>query len=359
MLDYGEPASRPLASVWPAAALVILFLAATIAAWRVAPMLAFFATWFFVTLAPSSSILPIATEVGAERRMYLPLVGVLMILVLVAVQVLLRSDTRVRTTLARVAIGAVCLALIALTIARNREFTTTVGVWQTVVDRWPGGRAHHNLGIELVAAGRRSEGIEQYRLALPGSADAHYALAFELQADGRLDEALDHYRTFIRLKPGDVNVPRAYHQIGRALVAQGKREDALAAFRDALARDPRDQGSMAGAADTLAALDRLPEAVTAYQQYLQAYPNRPDGMMNLGLALVKLDRDAEARELFARVVQMTPDDVGAHVNLAYALANTGRYGDSVKEFRRAAELERDPAIRAEIEAAIGQLLGAH
>lgn len=359
VLDYGEPVSRPLASVWPAAALVILLMAATIAAWRVAPMLAFFATWFFITLAPSSSILPIATEVGAERRMYLPLVGVLMILVLVAVQVLMRSDARLRTTLARVGIGAVCLVLVALTIARNREFTTTVGVWQTVVDRWPGGRAHHNLGIELVASGRRSEGIEQYRLAMPASADAHYALAFELQADGRLDEALDHYRTFIRLKPGDVNVPRAYHQIGRALLAQNKREEALAAFRDALARDPRDQGSMAGVADTLSSLDRLPEAVTAYQQYLQAYPDSADGMMNLGLMLVKLDRDAEACDLFARVVQMKPDDVGAHVNLAYALANTGRYGDSVKEFRRAAELERDPAIRAEIEAAIAQLLGAH
>ena len=164
---------------------------------------------------------------------------------------------------------------------------------------------------------------------------------------------------FIRLKPEDVTVPLAYHQIGRALLAQGKSEEALAAFRESLARDPRDQGSLAGVADTLAALDRLSDAVTAYQQYLRAYPNSPVAMMNLGLTLVKLDRDAEARELFARVVQMKPDDVGAHVNLAYALANTGRYGDSVKEFRRAAELEEDPAIRAEIEAAISQLLGAH
>jgi Flp pilus assembly protein TadD len=359
VLDYGEPVSRSFASVWPPATLVVLLLAGTVAAWRTAPTLAFFATWFFVTLAPSSSILPIATEVGAERRMYLPLAGVLMVLVLAGVRVLLRSDARSRTTLAGTGIAAVCLVLAALTIARNREFTTTVGVWQTVVDRWPTGRAHHNLGIALVAAGRRSEGIEEYRRALPAAVAAHYALAFEMQSDGRLDEALEHYRTFIRLKPDDVTVPRAYHQIGRALLAQGKREDALAAFREALARDPRDQGSLAGVADTLAALDRLSDAVTAYQQYLRAYPNSPVGMMNLGLTLVKLDRDAEARELFARVVQMKPDDVGAHVNLAYALANTGRYGDSVKEFRRAAELERDPAIRADIEATIAQLLGAH
>ena len=35
-----------------------------------------FGLWFFVTLAPASSIVPVATEVGAERRMYLPLMAI-------------------------------------------------------------------------------------------------------------------------------------------------------------------------------------------------------------------------------------------------------------------------------------------
>ena len=39
------------------------------------PPLGFPGAWFFLTLAPTSSILPIATEVGAERRMYLPLIA--------------------------------------------------------------------------------------------------------------------------------------------------------------------------------------------------------------------------------------------------------------------------------------------
>jgi len=81
--------------------------------------------------------------------------------------------------------------------------------------------------------------------------------------------------------------------------------------------------------------------------------------MNLGLALVKLDRDGEARDIFAAVVQLEPGNVAAHVNLAYALANTGRYGDSVRAFRRAAEIEKDPAARAEIQAALNELLTTH
>ena len=55
---------------------ILSLLTATVVAWRKRPDVAFMGTWFFVTLAPSSSIIPIATEVGAERRMYLPLIAI-------------------------------------------------------------------------------------------------------------------------------------------------------------------------------------------------------------------------------------------------------------------------------------------
>jgi tetratricopeptide (TPR) repeat protein len=355
--DYGEPVTRTLANVWPAAAFVSLLVIGTLAAWLVSPILAFFATWFFITLAPTSSIVPIATEVGAERRMYLPLIAVVALVVVGAVHAMNRLGDRVRPVVARGALVTVCLVLIVLTLVRNAEYATTLGIWQTVVDRWPSGRGHYNYGLALKEIGRRSEAIEEYNRALPDSPGAHYALGFELQADGRYDEAIAHYREFIRIKPLDIDVPRAYHQIGRALLAQGKREDALVAFRESVARNPADQGSLAGIGDTLLALDRLPEAVTAYQNYLRRFPRSPEAMMNLGLTLVKLDRDAEARDQFAEVTRLLPDNVAAHVNLAYTLANTGNYSDSIREFRRALELEKDPAARADIEAAIRELLG--
>ena len=360
VLDYGEPTTRVLGSVVVPGLFVVALLALTVAAWWLAPLLAFCGTWFFVTLAPTSSIVPIATEVGAERRMYLPLVAVLLFLVLAVVRATQRYAPSSLARWTPYLAGVTCVALMGLTITRNAEYREPVALWRTVVDRWPdSARGHYNYGIQLVTAGQRSEGIEEYRRALRGSADAHYALGFELQKDGRYDEALEQYRAFIAQKPLDITVPLAYHQIGRTLMQQGKHADALAAFDEALARSPRDQGSLAGRADTLLALDRRTDAVTAYQRYLAAYPGQPDAMKSLGLTLVKLDRDAEARDLFAAVVQRVPDDVGARVNLAYALANTGRLADSVREFRKALELEKDPAGRADIQAALNELLGMH
>ncbi len=379
VLDYGEPVANTLAAVWPAALVVLALLTVTIAAWFVAPPLALLGTWFFLTLAPTSSILPIATEVGAERRMYLPLMALITLAVVAVMLALRRLETEpMRKTASRPAeaghyaagpqaghyvargtVAVVCVVLALLTVGRNREYSTTLGLWQTVVERWPNARAFYNLGVELQAAGLQAQAVESFQKALPGSADAHYALGFELQAQGKFDEALVQYREFLRLKPDDINAPRAWHQIGRTLLVQQKHDEAMQAFREVLSRKANDPDALAGIADTLLAQDKLTEAVGAYQAYLRVNPTSTDAMMNLGLTLVRLDRDGEARGIFADITQREPNNVQAHVNLAFAMANTNLLADSVREFRRAIELEKDPAARAEIEGFLAQLLGNH
>ena len=73
VVNYGWPRALTLTEVLPYALVVVGCLVATaLALWRW-PTLGVLGAWFFLTLAPTSSIVPIATEVGAERRMYLPL----------------------------------------------------------------------------------------------------------------------------------------------------------------------------------------------------------------------------------------------------------------------------------------------
>jgi tetratricopeptide (TPR) repeat protein len=360
ILDYGEPTLRTLGEVWPSAAVVVVLLVATLVAWFRVPAIGFLGTWFFITLAPTSSVLPIATEVGAERRMYLPLVAVLSA-VLVAVARLLQT-IRKSSTRRIVAIGiagAVCAVFFALTVVRNGEYATGLSIWQTVVDRWPTGRARYYLGLELKAAGRRDDAMAQYRLALNSSPDAHYAMGFEFAADGRHQEAVEYYRNFIRLKPLDGNVPRAYHNLGRSLMALGRQAEAATAFRETLARKAGDKDATSGLADSLFAMGRWADAASAYSDYLRIAPGDPAALFGMGLALTKLTRYQEARDAFASVVNQQPTNVAAHVNLASVLANTGQVGESVREFRRAVELEPDPEARRGLEQAIAELLNAH
>jgi tetratricopeptide (TPR) repeat protein len=359
VLDYGEPTLRTLEEVWPAAAVVLTLLVATLIAWFRVPATAFLGTWFFITLAPTSSLLPIATEVGAERRMYLPLVAVLSAILLAGARLLQTiSEPRTRRIIATSAAGVVCAVFVSLTLVRNSEYATGVSIWQTVVDRRPTGRAHYYLGRQLRDAGRRDDAIAQYRLALDTNPDAHFAMGFEFGVDGRHAEAVEYYRNFLRLKPLDVNVPRAYHNLGRSLMALGRHEEAATAFREALARKALDKEATAGLADSLFAMQRWAEAVTAYSDYLRMVPGDPSALFDMGLALARLARYEEARDAFASVVNQQPTNVAAHVNLAAALANTGQIGPSVRAYRRAVELEPNPEAKRGLEQAIAELLSA-
>jgi protein O-mannosyl-transferase len=338
VLDYGIPLAVVLRDVWLSAIVVLACLAGTVVAWFKRPTLAFLGTWFFVTLAPSSSIIPIATEVGAERRMYLPLMalvaGVVMTSAVVMTRVSARAEPRRRTQVMTVCVAALCCALMVLTLQRNREYSSATGIWQSVLDRRPTGRAHYNLAIELKEQGQRSEALRQYQLALADEPAAHYAIGFELDADGKYEDAIAHYREYIRLRPNDINVIRADVLLGRALTNTDHFQAAADAFQQALERQPSNVDARAGLADALLKDERYDAAIPAYAEYVRRQPNDARAHSGLGIALVGRERFNEAVPEFARAVDLEPGDARNHYNLGNVLASTGRLEEAVSCYQR-------------------------
>jgi hypothetical protein len=175
---------------------IVALLAVVVAVlvWR--PKIGFLGVWFFITLAPTSSFVPIATEVGAERRMYLPLAAMVVLIVMCAALLWERSRLNVRlkadatsgtaggrsvrlplddargrqpdgTSLAGFALLAVVTAALATgTVLRNGEYSSAVSLAPHGRDRWPTARAQHWLGAELMAAEAHGEGMTNLRQAL-------------------------------------------------------------------------------------------------------------------------------------------------------------------------------------------------
>ncbi|HXD24098.1 MAG TPA: hypothetical protein VN613_12130, partial [Gemmatimonadaceae bacterium] len=82
-IDYSQQLITGTRGI-PGAIVMALFGGAVIFAWRRLATLGWFAfagAWFFLLLAPSSSIVPIPGEIVAERRIYLALVSVLVLMV--------------------------------------------------------------------------------------------------------------------------------------------------------------------------------------------------------------------------------------------------------------------------------------
>ena len=148
VVNYGWPVPLTLGEVLPYALFVTALLASTAIALVRRPKWGFLGAWFFLTLAPTSSIVPIATEVGAERRMYLPLIAVV-VLAVVSASFLKRVVSPA---------GAVALAVVAALfsigiVARSREYASPLLLARTIVERYPTSVGHHVLGVELLIAG--------------------------------------------------------------------------------------------------------------------------------------------------------------------------------------------------------------
>jgi tetratricopeptide (TPR) repeat protein len=235
--DYGQPEPTSFLDVAPYAVLLALLVVSAFVVFVRRPRVGFPLMWFLIVLAPTSSVVPITSEVGAERRVYLPLAGLIALAVVGAYAVVRR---RTRAVVGTCAIGvAVGVAFAATTVARNTDYRSEVAIWASAVEARPyNPRARNNLGAALEREGRGDDALEQYRAAVElddDYASARYNVANVLRARGDLDEAVVHYRAALRSNPDNVS---AHVNLGVTFQIQRRLPDAVRHYRAALELEP-------------------------------------------------------------------------------------------------------------------------
>ena len=340
---YGWTRPLTLADVWIPAAILSSVVLASIIWFLRRPRVGFLALTVFILLAPTS-LVPIAAEVGAERRMYLPL-ACIATLVILATDALWRrfvAPAEKSSPIAKpflLAVGAVAIVLAIVTIDRNREYSSALTMARTILARWPTPMAHHLVGVELSFAGRRDEAIAELSIAAPGYAPARYYLGLELGAAGRFDEAIEALRSFIRDEPHVPVVPEAHGLIADALVRRDRAAEAIPHFRQWLDNEPANHSGWSSFGRVLFSAGRAGEAVEAFGRAVAASPGNGHYHQNLSLALLETGRVNEAETHARQAVTLLPAEPGTHDALARVLAAQGKIEDALREFRRALEID--------------------
>ena len=206
-LDYDFRISRSFFEIDTALSfvfLLILIIAAIMSykRWRVG---SFFILWFFIILAPTSSIIPVI-DVIYEHRVYLASAGIF----IAAVDAFFRFDVygfiekkfsngRAMVT-ALVAIALITLS--AATFQRNKVWGTKLSLWEDAARKSPmKSRVHNNLGNCYMLLGRHFNAIEEYRKAIAldeNNIEAYYNLAVNLDNAGLLNQAIFYYDIFYK-----------------------------------------------------------------------------------------------------------------------------------------------------------------
>ncbi len=340
VVDYGQPRDLALTDVAGLAALVVVACLGSLAALRKWPRAGFLAVSVFVLLAPTSSVVPIASEVGAERRMFLPSAAIVILIVcavhrtaawlaarLGGTTVVLPTRQNVRTlAFTGAAVASIGGSLLLGVWSRNREYRSALALAQTTVDRHPHGRAFYWLGIERLRAGERRDGFRLLRESAPEFAPARFALGTELLADGDLDGAIRQLRMFIEAMPERGEVGAARLQIAMALRARGDYESALAELRAIVARDARSTIALTMMGELLILRGRSRAAIFRLEQALAIDEDNAVLHDLLGLALADVGRLASAVSHFRRSVELDPTFRLAQAHLAAVRAQQSPAG---------------------------------
>ena len=336
--DYGRFLGGGRLEVVLGALLVVALLAATVQLLRRNRPAGFLGAWFFVILAPSSSVIPVSTEIIAEHRMYLPLAAIA-VLFATALHSVIR---RPRPFLALV--GALALALGAATALRTRVYRDAEAFWTDDVLKVPGNAgAWNNLGMILAERGDQAGAMVLYRRALalvPTFAFAHTNLGNSLAATGHAAEAASEYEAALRYRPED---PAVHMRLAYAL-ALGKRGYAAAAeYREALRLEPGSAEAWAGLGAAMVQVGNLPEAADAYAQAVRLQPEHAGTRVDYGDVLVQLGRSAEAIREYLEALRVGPGAADVHNNLGGLLAEGGDLAGARAEFEEALRLKPDYA----------------
>jgi predicted O-linked N-acetylglucosamine transferase (SPINDLY family) len=157
-----------------------------------------------------------------------------------------------------------------------------------------------------------------------------------LRAQGRLDEAMGHYRQALALRP---DFAEAHNNVGVTLQDQGKLDEAITHLRQAVALQPALAGAHSNLGRALEARGLLEDAVACYTQALALQPTLAEAHNNLGNILRALGRLAESEVHYRQALSLKPEYTKAHSNLAVTLRDQGRFQESADSYRRAMALE--------------------
>ena len=203
--------------------------------------------------------------------------------------------------------------------------------------------ALHMLGVIALQSGNYALAVDHLAVAVqsnPKNAAAHLNFGLALRAQGRLEEAMRCFKQALHLRP---SYAEALNALGLVLHAFQQYDEAVHSFDGAIKVNPHyaqafyNRGlAWHALADTERALLDLEMALELDPAYAQAWNNR-------GVLLQEQLRWEDSAKSFATAIEVSPQFGQAFYNLGNSLRAMGQYESAVEKYDAAIALQFDLA----------------
>lgn len=299
--------------------------------------------WFFLTLLPESSVIPLE-HVIFEHRLYLPMAGFGLFLTGIIYHVLKGKG-----------ITAMVLALIVitssfaiLTYRRNRIWTDEFTIWDDVIQkssRRPQGKAvpFHSRGDAYMDIGDIKRALEDYNKAIeidPGYAEAYNNRGNLYKQIGDLERAIADYNKVIAIDPRPADT---YNNRGNVYMDLGDVQKALADYNKAIDLNSSLTGVYANRARAHKMLGNNEQALADYNKAIELNPHRASVYNNRGNIYMLQGRFQQALADFDTAIKIDPHYAYAYYNRGYLHKKQGNHQQALTDFNKAVRLKPDIA----------------
>jgi len=247
--------------------------------------------WFLGTLVPMIGLVQVGQQATADRYMYLPMIGLLLMLCWGLADWAGERKARVVGLASAAALG---LAILGAITYRQ------VGFWHDSETLWT-----HAVAVTK------------------GNYVAHVNLGETFLNQERTEEAAKHFRAAVEIRPTD---PAAHLNLGTCERRQKNYAPALQEDQ-AVLRLTSDKGLRTYALVNLGSdyrhLKDYPRARESYEAALQLNPETARAFIGLGVLAEKTGGFDEAVKNYSRAVELEPSDVG-YLLLSRALQQSGQ-----------------------------------
>jgi tetratricopeptide (TPR) repeat protein len=259
--------------------------------------------WFAGTLVPMIGLVQVGDQAMANRYMYLPMLGLLIIIAMAGKELIAKLPQL--KTIAAITGATVILSLLILT--------------QMQVRHW-----------------RNSITLFEYALSVTeDNAITENSYACALFNEDRLDEAERHFGNALRINPA---FDTALIHLARIYLKEGRHNEAISTYEELIKRNYKTAELYYNLAMALGIQEKYNDSIKYFSKSLELSPDDPDTHNKMGIILLAAGKTDEAIGQFNESLRIEADQSVVYENLGTAYNRLGKYELAIQNWNRAIEL---------------------
>ena len=335
-LDYYYPIAKNLTLLPILASFILLVSILTIAIkiFSKYSLISFGIFWFFLTLLPESSVIPIK-DVIFEHRLYLPMVGFSFFLV--SLVYYLFENKTLKSMVVVLLIIISCYAV--LTYRRNFIWQDEFTLWNDIIHKSPKKARPYNIrGLAYYQQGSFTQAISDYNKAIeiyPDYAEAYNNRGNAYVKQGSIPQAISDLSRAIEINPNHAEV---YYNRGNAYVEQGSIPQAISDLSRAIEINPNYVEAYNNRGNAYVKQDSIQQAISDYNKAIEIYPDYAEAYNNRGNAYVKQGSIQQAISDFNKAIEINSNYAEPYYNRGTIYGKQGNFTQAVSDYNKAIEI---------------------